>query len=126
MSLYPQDLSSVAGQYLYTGKRYAQPSADYSTLGAYNQVQAQFATGPPILSETKIQIIPSYGGVGFAAPRSTNPNNNYFLLGDGYCCGQTTCQSVAQPVYGNIVQSVYGKQPASDMRVPMNYRAFSK
>jgi len=110
MSFYPQELSTTSGQYLYTAKRYAQPNAQYSTLGSYNNVNAQFLTGPPILSETKVQIIPSYGGVGFAGPRSSNPQGNYFLLNDGYCCGQTTCQSVTQPIYGNVVRSIYGKQ----------------
>jgi len=110
MSSYPQELSTTSAQFLYTGKSYTQPNADYATLGAYNNVQAQFVTGPPILSETKVQIVPSYGGVGYAAPRSTNPGANYFLLNDGYCCGSTTCQSVTQPIYGNIVRSVYGKK----------------
>jgi hypothetical protein len=125
MSLYSTREIPTSGQYFYGNqKRYAQSSSDYSSLGAYNAVSGQFATGPPILSETKIQIIPSYGGVGYSPQRSMNPGANYFGLNDAYCCGQSTCQSVTQPIYGNIVKSVYGKQTLPQMQVPLKYQNF--
>lgn len=109
MSLYSTQGYPTSGQYFYGGaKRYAQSSSDYSQLGTYNNVATQ-VTGPPILSETKIQIIPSYGGVGYLPSRSATPGTNYFPLNDAYCCGSTTCQQVAQPIYGNVVKNAYGK-----------------
>ena len=121
MSLYTTREYPTSGQYFYgNGKMYAQAGSDYSTLGAYNAVGANFATGPPVLSETKVQIVPSYGGVGYSAQRNSNPSANYYGLNDAYCCGQSTCQSVSQPIYGNIVKSVYGKNTLPQLQVPLH------
>jgi hypothetical protein len=91
---------------------YVDASADYSTLGAYNNVSAQFITGPPVMSETKVQIIPSYGGVGFAGPNmpnSTQGGGTYAKLNSAYCCGTNACQTVSQPTFGNVVKQIYNK-----------------
>lgn len=124
MSLYSKREYPTSGQYFYGGqKSYAQAGSDYSKLGSYNTVSSQ-VTGPPILSETKIQIIPSYGGVGYLPPRSMNPGTTYFALNDAYCCGQTTCQQISQPIYGNVVKNAYGKQSAPQLQVPLAYQNF--
>lgn len=115
----------TSGQYNYGGQKgYAQSSSEYSQLGSYNSVGAEFMTGPPILSETKVQIIPSYGGVGYASQRTSTPGATYSMLNDAYCCGQSTCQTVSQPIYGNIVKSAYGKQTLPQMQVPLQYSKF--
>jgi len=112
----------TSGQYYYNQKSYAQAPSDYSSLGAYNSVSAQYITGPPILSETKVQIVPAYGGVGFAGQRSVNPYSNYYTLGDGYCCGSNTCQKVTQPYYGNVVRDIYQKGCPNQQFLPQYER----
>ena len=91
---------------------YVDSSSDYSTLGSYNLVSPQYVTGPPIMSETKIQIVPSYGGLGFAGPKLpvSYGGSTYSTLNSAYCCGSNTCQSVSQPTFGNVVAQIYGKQ----------------
>lgn len=74
----------------------------YSKLGAYNVASSnQFTMGPPVptMSETVVQIVPTYGGIGFAS--NANPSvgggqSNYATLNDAYCCGSSTCQTVTR------------------------------
>lgn len=103
--------TSTSGQYSYgSEKMYAQAGSDYSKLGTYNTVQGRFSPGAPIMSETKIHIVPSFGSVGYLPPSApSSGGGTYFALNDAYCCGQNTCQSVAQPLYGNVVKNIYGK-----------------
>lgn len=119
MSSYAYSMNDVptSGQYLYSGNnKYVQNSGSYSSLGLYNNMDlnAQFTGAPPIptLSESVVQIVPSFGGVGFASPQtsSASRDNNYFVLNDAYCCGQNTCSSVTQPLTMNIVKDIYGKK----------------
>ena len=92
---------------------YVDASNDYALLGNYNSTDSQYVTGPPIISETKVQIVPSYGGVGFASKVpliSGNPASNYYNLENAYCCGSSTCQQTTQPIFQNVGYQIYQKK----------------
>lgn len=121
MSSYSLSLSSppTSGQYTYSGNNsIVKDSGSYSTLGAYNIGNStQFTTGPPVptMSETVVQIVPSYGGVGFSSsnadPAIGGGVSNYYNLNSAYCCGTSTCQTITTPLSNqqNVLRSVYEK-----------------
>lgn len=109
----------TSAQYLYSGNnKLVKNSASYSSLGAYNIGNpTQFTAGPPVptMSETVVQIVPSFGGVGYTSG-STTPSasgggsSNYYSLNSAYCCGSSTCQKVTTPLsQQNVVKSIYRK-----------------
>jgi len=115
---YAQELPSNAN-YLYPQKSYVDSGSDYSLLGNYNNVNPQFVTGPPIISETKVQIVPSYGGTGYPTQSNPGGSGNYFILNNAYCCGQNTCSQTTQPVFSNVGMQIYGKAPGYTTSVPL-------
>lgn len=116
--VYSSTNTPTSAQYFYSGSnKYVKNTASYSSLGAYNVGNpTQFTSGPPVptMSETVVQIVPSYGGVGFASnadPTIGGRTSNYFSLDSAYCCGSQTCQSVTTPLANqyNVLKSVYQK-----------------
>jgi hypothetical protein len=109
----------TSAQYLYSGNnKLVKNSASYSSLGAYNIGNpTQFTAGPPVptMSETVVQIVPSYGGVGYASsasPSVSGGTSNYYSLNGAYCCGASTCQTVTTPLANtqNVLKSIYNKR----------------
>lgn len=117
MSSYEYSMADVptSAQYLYSGNNaLVHNSGSYASLAKYNNMNMNplFTGAPPIptMSETTVvQIVPSFGGVGFSSPQISK-DNNYATLKDAYCCGQNSCQSVTQPLSANIVKNIYGKR----------------
>lgn len=107
----------TSAQYLYSGNnKLVKNSASYSSLGAYNIGNpSQFTSGPPVptMSESVVQIVPSFGGVGYAsnnAPAHGSGTSNYYSLDSAYCCGASTCQKVTTPLSNqNVLKSIYQK-----------------
>lgn len=108
----------TSAQYFYSGNnKLVKNSGSYSTLGAYNVGNpTEFTSGPPVptMSESVIQIVPSFGGVGYASnasPVAGGGSSNYYNLDSAYCCGTSTCQKVTTPLSNqqNVLKSIYQK-----------------
>lgn len=107
----------TSAQYLYSGNnKLVKNSPSYSSLGAYNVGNpTQFTSGPPVpvLSESVVQIVPQFGGLGYASnasPSVSGGTSNYYSLDSAYCCGASTCQKVTVPLSNqNVLKSIYQK-----------------